>query len=77
MDFENSKIKGIHISRYIASWANTGFPINSLFGDWLETLEIDGERLTEDEIDRIWNFAKCGKCEFQLSAKVYQRSKGF
>lgn len=84
-EFENVKIKGIHISRYIASWIksggtmkrylNTSDPskrrIESYFADWLRLLVIDGERLTEEEVLRIAYFAENGKLELEHSAEEF------
>ncbi len=86
MEFENSIIKGIHISRYIASWLYSGYPIGKkcnrskgkkcLFIAWLESLVIDGEKLTDDEVWRIYEFAMNGKLELTNSAVEFMRSKG-
>lgn len=85
--FENKMIKGIHISRYVASWCKVGggkiYPADlsldpsfklskcKTFAGWLQTLVIDGERLTRDEIVQICNYATNGKLELQESAKNY------
>ena len=83
--FENSIIRGIHISRYIASWINVRVPIErayrglnrtGLFIDWLRSLVINGEHLTEDEVWRIYNFASNGKLELESSAKQFIKRKG-
>ena len=80
MEFENSIIRGIHISRYIASWMiaggtfkrHRGQPTSSCaFLRWLRSLVIDGEQLTEDEVRTIYNFAHNGKLELQESAKRF------
>ena len=84
--FENSIIKGIHVSRYIASWVKCGYPIHwcsrprhekDMFMAWLETLVINGERLTEEEIWTIHDFALEGKYELEVSATTFMRDKGF
>lgn len=73
--FENKFIKGIHVSRYIASWLNVGGSIRSLgFELWLERLLINGEHLTEDEIRYIRNFARNGKLELETNAKLFLNS---
>lgn len=72
MDYENIKIKGIHISRYIASWLNvTGGRSSKSMLAWLEQLEVDGERLTLDEIWRILNFARSGRFELESDAERF------
>ena len=78
--YENELIKGIYISRYIASWIKSGGQIGyaarclgqtNNFMNWLRTLVIDGEHLTEDEIWRIYSFATNGKLELEDSAKKF------
>ena len=83
--FENKLIKGIHTSRYIASWYKVGGTmkkyvnktdpnkrrIESHFADWLRTLVINGEHLTREEIDHICRLAENGKLELQESAKKF------
>lgn len=68
--FENKTIRGIHMSRYIASFIRCG-GILPLFGDWLEQLTIDGESLTEDEKDELYEFASCGKLELEMDARRF------
>ena len=67
-EFENSLIKGIHKSRYVASWVKEGGKINYLFRKWLATLRIDGEALTDSEIQEIYYYAGNGKLELESSA---------
>ena len=76
--FENKIVRGIHMSRYIASWMKSGgtFTRNLWNGEvafraWLGTLIIDGDRLTEDEIREIRNYADNGKLELETSAKLF------
>lgn len=78
--YENKLIKGIYISRYIASWIKSGGQIGyaarrlgqtNSFMNWLRTLVIDGEHLTEEEIWRIYNFAMNGKLELEDSAEKF------
>ena len=71
-DFENVRIKGIHISRYVASWTKfRDLHYSELFEAWLRTLIIDGEKLTEDEIRRIVYYADNGKLELQCSVERF------
>lgn len=45
-----------------------------IFCDWLRSLVIDGEKLTEAEIDEIWSgtiIFENGKLELQESAKQF------
>ena len=88
-EFENKLIKGIHASRYIASWVksngtmkrylNEDNPslrrLESYFADWLRSLVINGEHLTEDEVRYIDHFARNGKIELESSAKHYMEFK--
>ena len=73
--FENAVIRNIHISRYVASWAHVGGKFDkvgfSWFKKWLESLVIDGEKLSTIEIRRICNFAMNGKLELQEHAKRF------
>ena len=75
--FKNETIRGIHISRYIASWTNVGGGLCRHNGDlgrfeeWLESLVIDDEHLTADEIERIENYAENGKMELEHSAEKF------
>ncbi len=65
--FENKLYKGIHATRYIASWRNAGgrwFAYE--FRDWLRSLG-----LTDDEIREIWNIAVNGKLELENSAERF------
>ena len=74
-NFENRLIRGIHKSRYCASWVKAvGLDFNLGFKEWLSTLVINGEHLTKDEIQEIWYFATNGKLELQESAKAWANS---
>ena len=82
--FENNLVKNIHKSRYVASWINMGGTFGRhtqnikdgpfvksgryAFVKWLGTLVIDGEHLTEDEIQDIYTYATNGKLELEGSA---------
>lgn len=72
-DFNNGLIKGIHKSRYIASWLSAGGGKYGLykFGSWLRELEIDGEKLTLDEIWELYYYAHTGKLELESSARDF------
>lgn len=75
--FENSKIKGIHISRYCASWMNAGGQrFDHYFREWLSTLRVDGERLKESDIRAIVYYARNGKLELEDSARIFFKTKG-
>lgn len=71
--FENKVIKGIYISRYVASWTNAGGKRKG-FKNWLRTLVIDGEHLTEEEIYDIYAYATNGKLELEDSAREYLKA---
>ena len=65
--FENKLYNGIHATRYIASWYNSGGqPWLGDFEDWLMSLG-----LTAAEAREIWNMATCGKLELEVSAKEF------
>ena len=73
--FENNLIKNIHKSRYIASWCNIGGSLEGKwrwqFRDWLRSLVIDGEHLTEDEVMSIYYYATNGKMELESNARLF------
>lgn len=73
--FENAVIRNMYISQYVASWAHVGGKFDRVgfqwFKKWLESLVIDGEKLTTIEIRRICNFAMNGKLELQEHAKGF------
>lgn len=66
--FENVVIKGVHASRYIASWlrAGGGSKFFESFDEWLKSLG-----LTEDERATIRYLAATGRLELEMSAKAY------
>jgi hypothetical protein len=72
-NFENRVIRGMFTSQYVASWAKS-YPVKSGrchttegFKMWLEQLVIDGEKLTEEEIKYIIQFATTGKFELECN----------
>lgn len=72
-EFENRIIRGIHTSRYVASWmhAYSMFLFRN-FRSWLESLIINDDKLSEDEIRFIVNFANNGKLELMENAKKFK-----
>ena len=69
--FENRVIKGVHASRYIASWANKGgtfqWPDDRwLFIKWLLSIGVE-----KDDATFIANLAQDGKLELEESAKEF------
>lgn len=85
MDFTNTKVHGIHKSRYLASYYNSIMAITRWgersikiphFGMWLNELVFpDGTKLSEDEQEEIYAFAMCGKMEFEHNAIRFIQSK--
>lgn len=73
MMFENKIIKGIHTSRYVASWTKEVGKITYKFRMWLMSLRIDGEPLTNDEVQYIYNYATNGKLELENSAYYFAK----
>ena len=71
-EFENKTYERIHYSRFIASWINQGGKFDRKgqiqFGDWLDTLTINGKAIPEEVIDDIIDFGSNGKLELQISA---------
>lgn len=73
-EFENRLIKGIHKSRYVASWMKAGgnfFQGGGSFKKWLRQLIINNEHLTEEEIKEIYQFATNGKLELEINARKF------
>ena len=65
-------IKGIPITRYIAAWyIGGGTQSIHRVRAWLRTLIIDGERLTDDEVETIAECTVTGKLELEESAKRF------
>lgn len=82
--FENKIIRGIHISRYVASWVKSGGTLACRgkndavdFRRWLKSLIIDGERLTDEEVRQVYNYATNGKLELEEDAKRFIVEKVF
>ena len=78
--FENKMIRGIHISRYIMSWARMGGKLTSTrgvggFEKWLKTLVINSSKLSDEEIQDIICIADNGKLELELNAKRFLDNK--
>ena len=70
----SEEICGIPVTRYIASWYRMGGkPYRDEIEDWLESLEINGKKLTNDEIVMIAECATIGKLELETSAKNFIR----
>ena len=65
-------IHGIPLSRYIASWyIGGGTQSYHKVQDWLRTLVINDERLTEAEVIMVTNAIINGKLELQESVKDF------
>jgi len=71
-NFENDTVRGIHYSRFVASWVkicrwNKVMPyFNEEFMDWLKSLG-----LPERDIINIRDMADDGKLELELSVEKY------
>lgn len=77
--FENKIIEGIHVSRFAVSWAREGGQLSSRgawrFKEWLRTLVINGRKLTDEEVNYIYNFGTNGKMELEHSAYEYLKNE--
>lgn len=78
---ENKIVKGIPVSRYVASWTRAGGTFSKhprkgrrAFYRWLKTLEIDGVHLTDDERQQITNYANTGKWELEISSRMFLKT---
>lgn len=84
--FENKIFHGRHVSIYIWSWVNAGGKFDDIrwdynsglykgkFVEWLRSLVVHGEGLTDEEIDYIIGYrhdAHSGRIEFENSAKDF------
>ena len=71
MYFENKLIRGIHATRFIASWLNmggmlcTGKDVDN-FRSWLLSLGLNS-----DEVWPIMYLATTGKMELEVNAKAF------
>ena len=88
-EFENKVIRNMFTSQYVASWIEAGGTnrhyldksrpegqqIRTDFVDWLESLIIDGEHLTPEEIRAIDNFRGNGNLGLQEHAKKFLSSR--
>ena len=65
-------IKGIPVSRWIASWyIGGGSQSKPMVKRWLKTIVVDGEPFTEEEINTLSECIVCGKLELQESVKKF------
>ena len=74
--FNNNLNCGIHATRFIASWLRVGGNLRygndyDDFREWLETLKVDGNPIPEQDIEHIVELARCGKMEFESSARLF------
>ena len=86
--FENKLIRGIPVSIYVASWYMAGGKTRTYkikfdqiaenhaerMKDWLRTLVIGSEHLTEDEVNYIYDYARTGNSELKESAWQFLRN---
>lgn len=77
--FTNKTECGIYATRFIASWLRMGGTLK--FGEdyddfrgWLETLKVDGNPLSEQDVNHIVDLAQNGKLELEVSAKQYLKA---
>lgn len=71
--FENKIIKGVHASRYIASWVRSGGSLKYRRDDFREWLALEG--LTEEEIDHVDYLAHNGRLELEDSSKKFLKER--
>lgn len=74
--FTNNTECGIHVTRFIASWVRKGGTLRygddyEKFESWLRTLIVDGNHLSDQDVNHILDLAKCGKMELEYSAKKF------
>ncbi len=65
-------VRGIPITRFVASWyIGGGNRSIHLVRKWLKTLIIDGEHLTDEEVETIAQCTVNGKLELESSVKRF------
>ena len=73
---ENPLINGIYASRYIASYMNEiGTIYPRPFRQWLKSLIVNGEPLSEEDIDFLVNRALDGKLELEEHVRRFFNEK--
>ncbi len=76
-EFKNETECGIYTTRFIMSWVREGGTFSRRgigydeFREWLQTLIIDGNPLSENDVDHIVFMAQNGKMELENSAKMF------
>ena len=79
MNFENKIYEGIHYSRFIASWLQSGGtdmivrPRNYGLRLWLNSLIINDKPIPEEVVEEIMDLANNGKLELECNAKAFQK----
>lgn len=74
--FSNETQCGIPATRFIVSWLKVGGALKlgkdyDDFEEWLKTLIIDDKNLSDEDVYHILELARCGKMEFQNSARRF------
>lgn len=70
--FKTNEVLGISIEQFVASWYMAGgYPVRDKVEAWLESIEIHGQKLTEDQVQRVATAVVTGKCELQQFAKPF------
>lgn len=73
--FENKIIKGVHATRYIASWIREGGKLGYFgegvddFNKWLKSLG-----LSDEDIEDIMYLARNGRLELETSARNFMKN---
>ena len=68
---ENKVFRGIHYSRFVASWTNMGGKTNWMFKAWLAQLTINDEPIPEEIVQDIYDYGTNGKMELEQNAKAF------
>jgi len=68
----SESVRGIPMTRFVASWyIGGGYQNIHQVRKWLKSLIIDGEQLTDEEIEVIAQCIVNGKLELESSAKRF------
>lgn len=69
---ENPIINGIFASRYIASYSNVRGEIHPWnFRKWLESLTVNGSKLSDEDVCFLVNRATIGKLELEENVRRF------
>lgn len=78
--WKNETECGIHVTRFIMSWVREGGELKrngrgyDEFEAWLRSLKVDGNHLSDQDVNHILDLTKCGKMELEYSAREFMKN---